>query len=269
MELKIYAPSEDAFVKEIAWNHEDIKKEVAARVEHYANLIYDDDQIRTAKDDRATLNKFVQALESKRKEIKKQCLAPYEAFEAQLKEIIAIVNQPIMMIDGQIKNYEEQKREEKLAEISAYFDACETPFPIELGQILDPKWLNASVKMPAVKKAIDERIETIIQHCATLENLPEFAFEAMAVYKQTLDINRAIQEGKRLSEIQKQKAEYEARKAQEAAASPKEAEPVRPAEPAAEEPQKQWIAFQACLSKDDALALREFFMSRNIKYKSI
>ena len=77
MELEIYSPSKDGFVKEITWNHDQIKKEVAEKVKHYATMVYTDDQIKDAKNDRAKLRKFVDALETKRKEIKKQCLAPY------------------------------------------------------------------------------------------------------------------------------------------------------------------------------------------------
>ena len=93
MELQIYSPTQDGFIKEITWNHEDIKREISERVKHYTNLLYTDEQIKLAKTDRANLRKFVDALETKRKEIKKQCLAPYEDFEKQMKEIVSIVNE--------------------------------------------------------------------------------------------------------------------------------------------------------------------------------
>ena len=85
MELKIYSPTEEGFLKSIEWNHEEIKREVAERVRYYKNLAYTDDQIADAKKDRATLNKFVQELEATRKAVKKQCLAPYEDFEKKIK----------------------------------------------------------------------------------------------------------------------------------------------------------------------------------------
>ena len=94
MELKIYSPTEEGFLKSIEWNHEEIKREVAERVRYYKNLAYTDDQIADAKKDRATLNKFVQELEATRKAVKKQCLAPYEDFEKKIKEIVQIVNEP-------------------------------------------------------------------------------------------------------------------------------------------------------------------------------
>lgn len=114
MELKIYSPTEDGFIKAIEWNNEEIKREVADRVAHYKGLVYTDAQIPEAKKDHANLRKFAEALETKRKEVKKQCLAPYELFEKQVKEIVAIVNEPIALIDTQIKEYEQMKKDEKL-----------------------------------------------------------------------------------------------------------------------------------------------------------
>ena len=38
MELKIYSPTEEGFLKSIEWNHEEIKREVAERVRYYKNL---------------------------------------------------------------------------------------------------------------------------------------------------------------------------------------------------------------------------------------
>ena len=71
MELKIYNPQEEGFLKEIDWNYEELKTEIQGKANDYMNLVYTADQVKDAKKDRANLNKFVEALESKRKEIKK------------------------------------------------------------------------------------------------------------------------------------------------------------------------------------------------------
>lgn len=276
MELQIYSPSADGFVKEITWNHEDIKKEVAEKVSYYTDLVYTEDQIKDAKADRAKLRKFVDALEAKRKEIKNQCLAPYNAFEKQMKEIVAIVNEPIMMIDVQIKEYEEAQKEEKYRAIEAYWltlsDDGKIPAGITFEQIYNAKWLNATVNIKAVCLEINARLEQIEKDLATLAEMPEFSFEATEVYKHTLDLNKALTEGKMLAEMQKRKAEAEAaKKAADAAAevvtdnTPKNPEPI-PADPY--EPVKHWVSFTALLSKEDAFALKEFFTARNIEYKA-
>ena len=271
MELKIYSPTEDGFVQAIEWNHEEIKKEIAEKVKHYTNLVYTEDQIKIAKADRAKLIKFVAALETKRKEVKKQCLAPYEDFEQKMKEIVAIVNEPILMIDSQVKGYEEQQKAEKLEEIKAYWAEIlqdnKIPAGITFEHLFDEKWLNASVRMSAVQKEFDAKLDTITKDLATLSNLPEFGFEATEEYKRSLDLNRAIAEGQRLSEIQKRKKEAAA-KFERAIMHPAPNVEL-PDEAPTEQPQKQWVSFKALLSTDDALALKQFFNSRNIEFKAI
>jgi len=256
MELKIYSPTEDGFIQAIEWNHEEIKKEVAEKVKHYTNLVYSEDQAKTAKTDRVQLNKFVQALETKRKEIKKQCLAPYEEFERKLKEIIAIVNEPIQMIDGQVKVFEEQKRADKMKEILQCWNELNTFEWLDIYKIIDEKWLNATVKIAAIKNEIVLKMDRISADLATLSSLPEFSFEATEVYKDTLDINKAIQEGKRMADLQKMKAETEAEMVNSGIATEDEAKTaVNDTVQQFSEPKKGWIAFKAHLSTEDALAL--------------
>lgn len=279
MELQIYSPSEDGFIKEITWNHEEIKKEVAEKVSFYADLVYTDEQIQDAKADRAKLRKFVAALDAKRKEIKKQCLAPYESFEKQMAEILQIVNKPILMIDAQVKEYEESKRAEKREAIQAYWYTLlndnKIPAGITFNHLFDEKWLNASVNIKTVCKEMLAKLEQIEKDLATLAEMPQFAFEATEVYKNTLDINKAISEGRRLSEIQMRKAEAERLKAEQEAARIAEQKKapavtnINDPEDIENAPKKQWVLFSALLSTEDAYALKEFFNSRNIEFQAV
>ena len=276
MELEIYSPSTDGFVKEITWNHEEIKKEVAEKVKHYATIVYTDEQIQYAKADLAKLRKFVDALETKRKEIKKQCLAPYEAFEKQMKEIIAIVNEPISMIDRQVKEYSEIQKAEKLEAIKAYWftllNENKIPAGIAFDQIFNEKWLNASVNIKTVCKEMNAKLEQIENDLSMLAEMPDFAFEAAEVYKYTLDLNKAIAEGKKLVEMQKRKAEAAMQNPQTTTAPDDHAEDVRRYTMEAinaAQPDRQWISFKAYISTADAMALKEFFTARNIKFESI
>lgn len=120
-----------------------------------------------------------------------------------------------------------------------------------------------------IKKVAEEitaRIAQIHIDMETLENLPEFAFEALAEYRRTLDLNRAIAEGKRLADIQKAKAEHEAKKAD----VPKPTINVKPMpEVQPVKPQKQWVSFRACLSVPEAHELKAFFDSRNITFEAV
>lgn len=256
MELKIKA-LENGYVQKIE-NFEELKKELSERTEKYKNLVYTDEQISLAKTDRASLRKLVDAIEAKRKEYKKHCLKPYEDFENDVKALVSIVNEPIEIIDKQVKNFEAEQKEPKRVNIESYFCGY-NPFEwLSFEKILDEKWLNASCKTEKVVEAINERIEQIKKDLETLQNLPDFSFEAVEVYKQSLDINKAISEGVRLSEMQKKKAETQ------------KAEVKKPEEKEYDLTKTQmWVAFEAKLSPKDAAALREFFNSRGIVYKSI
>lgn len=279
MELKIYNPTDDGFIKAIEWNHEEIKKEISDKIEHYKNLVYTDDQIKEAKTDRATLRKFIDALDTKRKEIKKQCLQPYEEFEKEMKSIIAIVNEPVALIDKQVKEYEDKQKQEKKLAIEELFSTIGFQPFVTLELIWDEKWLNASVSMKKIEEQMKEQMYKIGNDILTLSNLSDFGFEATEIYKSTLDINRALNEAQRMSEIAKKKAENEAQmKARLAAeAEVKQQEefipPVADNTPFEEvkqnEQSKQWISFKALLSTEDALALRDFFKSRKIEFKAV
>lgn len=268
MELKIYNPSEDGFIKEIKWNYDEIKAEVSAKMQHYKSLVYTDEQIQVAKADRATLNKFITALENKRKEIKKQCLAPYEAFEKELKEIVAIVGEPVKLIDSQVKTFEEQQKQIKLENILLVWNGIENgPEWLKIEQIFNEKWLNASVKISAVEKEINAKLEQIAKDLETLRNLPDFSFEAIDEYKRTLDVNKAISEGIRLADIQKRKAAQEQAEKEAEKATFNNAPDLSADIPTA--PLKQYIEFGVWLTVDEAKALKQFFNTNGIEYKKI
>ena len=72
--------------------------------------------------------------------------------------------------------------------------------------------MNASVSMKSIEDQMRSKMYEIGNGVLTLSQLPEFGFEATEVFKETLDINKAISEAKRMSEIAKAKAEAEARR---------------------------------------------------------
>ena len=273
MELQIISPSADGFLKAIEWNHEEIKAEVAEKVEYYKTLVYTDDQVKDAKADRAKLNAFVKALEDKRKEVKKKCLEPYEKFEKEMKEIISIVNEPIALIDTQIKGYEDEKKKKKYDDILNAWKEIDAPEGITLEKIYNPKWLNASVSLKKAVEEMTEKVEEIRSNLATLEKLPAFGFESKTVYLETLDMNRALSEGQRLAEIQRQKEEYlkaqeEAKaKAEAEAQAQKEAEkPVEPTpvenKPETDPPKamrRKRVVLEIVASEENFDAINEFY----------
>ena len=270
----------------IAFNFEELKEEITNKSALYKNMVYTDETIKDAKSDRALLNKFKTALEDKRKEVKKQCLEPYNQFEKQIKELVAIIDEPVKLIGEQITEFEDREKAEKHEQITELFDKAGFQSFVTLEQIFDPKWLNKSVSLKSIEEELTNTVYRIGHDVTTINSLKEYSFEALEHYKKTLDLAGAIAEGQRLADIQKRKLDHEAEvKAREELAK-KQAEEKAKAEAEAnlheeleevsqEEPQqavevkRQWIKFVALLSKDDALALKEFCDNRGIEIKSI
>jgi hypothetical protein len=275
MELKIYNPSEEnGFLKHIDWNYDELKAALLQKLEYYKGLVYTEDQIKEAKADRAKLNALATAIDGKRKDIKKQCLQPYEQFEAQIKDLLAVIKEPVALIDSQIKGYEEEKKQKKLEEVKALFeklkDAAGEEFKfVSFEQIFEDKFLNASISLKMVETVINNKFNAIKCNLKTIAELKEYSFEATEVYKETLNLNEALEKAKYMVEIAKKKAEEE-RKEQEKEEEVKEVVPdLQEAEEPATDVKREWTAFEAYLSTEEARMLAAWLKLNNIKIRRI
>lgn len=258
MELKINAMET---TNAINFNFEELKNEITTKSELYKNMVYTDDTIKTAKEDRASLNKFIKALEDKRKEVKKQCLEPYNNFEKQVKELVRIISEPVTLIGEQITEFEEREKAAKREEVERLFnEAGFEPF-VKLEQIFDPKWLNKSSSLKSIATELKNIAERIKSDLAVLNEISEFQFEATETYKDTLDISKAIAEKNRLVEMQKRKAEHEATQTEQESSETEEFVDDEPtfAEWGEElDDSKEWKTIKMLVSESDIKELKSF-----------
>lgn len=73
-------------------NFDEIKAYLDVRLDAYRNVVYSEDSLKTAKSDKAALNKLKKALDACRKEIKAVYMEPYMRIEAQIKELTAMID---------------------------------------------------------------------------------------------------------------------------------------------------------------------------------
>ena len=276
MELKIYNPSKDGFIKAIEWNHEELKAELVKKLEQYKGLVYTEDQIKEAKADRAKLNALATAIDDERKRIKKQCLQPYEQFEAQIKDLLAVIKEPVALIDSQIKGYEEEKKSKKLEEVKALFEKLKDAEGEELEfvsfeQIFEDKFLNASLSLKMVETVISNKFNAIKHDIKTIAELKEYSFEATEVYKETLNLNEALEKAKHMVDIAERKKVEEEKREQEKSEEIKEVapDPQQEAEEPATDVKREWTAFEAYLSTEEAKMLAAWLKLNNIKIRRI
>lgn len=275
MELKI---TELQLPGKISFNYEDLKRELSEKVKVYESLVYGDDQIQAAKTDRAALNRLKKALNDERIRQEKEFLQPFDEFKAQVKELCGIIDTATASVDKQIKEFEDQKKAEKMNAIEDYWlsvlAADKIPAAVSFRMIFESKWLNASVSMKSIQEAIDAKTEQITKDLAVIDSLPSYAFEARECYLDTLDLARAVSEAHRLQEQADKKAAWEAeqqkRKAEAAAVKPVQVMTnINDPDDIENISSRQWVSFQALLSTDEAKALSAWLRNSGIKYKAI
>ena len=280
MEFVISTDLNTALPKVIGFNFEELKAELTARLDYYNSLVVTEDTIKEGKAERAKLSKLREAVEAKRKEVKRDYMAPYTYFERKVKELVAIIDAPIAAIDGQLKAFDDLRREEKRAEIQETYAAivpAEMQTIIPLERIFDPKWLNATVKTKAVEAELTAMVQQTEDDLQVLDMVePEFAAAVRARYMETLSIGTALRYKQTLvaaSEAAKRRAEAMAAPVEAPAQMPEPAQeaPAAPAEPElAEEPVKLyrlWLEFR--LTQDQATTLKHFLEANNIDYMKI
>lgn len=218
MEFRLINPTEGGFLQHIEWNRAELEAAVKAKVAEYEGVAYTDDTIQVAKADRAELNKLKTAIEDRRKMVKKVINEPYTRFEKELKEILALIDKPVGIIDTQIKDYENQKKEEKKKKIQeAYLSSIgelEKVVPFE--RLFDPRYLNATYSLQKAIADIQAKAERVKTDLQTIDEMcSDYKTNAQDVYLKTLDLSKAMAEEKRLRDL-KEKMEADRRAKEEA-----------------------------------------------------
>ncbi len=139
-----------------SWDFAAMKSQLKNILKKY-NIVYTDEK--EAKSDKAELNKIKKAIEDRRKEYRKECLAPYEKLKPQVDELVDMIDGSLTYIDGVVKVYKAQKEEEKLAEVKAYYDKQsavlgEYAEPLFNVFLKDSKWLQVTHSINECKKEI-------------------------------------------------------------------------------------------------------------------
>lgn len=202
----------------VSWNFEELKAQLSEDMKVYESLVYTDENIKDAKTDVASLRKLQKEVDERRKDVKKICLAPYDAFEIQANELKAIIEKPIALIDEKVKDYEKRRKEKVLQSIKKYYTEASSRLPDAVRDkvfniLYQDKWLNATTAAKAWKDAIDTGIERVLTDYQTIRTMPnDFVNEGIEKYEQGLQLNEAIQY---MNALQKQKQIAEERVAEE------------------------------------------------------
>ena len=282
MEIQVYTPTQAHPLPPVEWNYEEVKQYVQDGLARDKGVVYDDTQIALAKTDRATLNKLAAAIDTKRKEMKALYLQPYTEFEAQAKELTAMVKMQVDEIDAQVKAFDNFRKEEKLALIKA---ECYSPMIGNLAELVpyerlhDPKWLNVTCSHGTIATEMARKIEGIVAGLDAIDQFgltPDIAERVKSVFLKDFDLAVAIVEKDRIIAEREKLERYQAAQQAQSAPTVEQAaggentqavaeQSTAPAEQPATEEKVYTVAFRIHATKAQIDALGAFMKSINIK----
>lgn len=211
----------------IRCNFEDVKAQLSAKMAEYQGAVFTEESKSVAKAELASLRKTRDEVDKRRKEVKAQCLVPYNDFEDKVKELLEIIDEPICLIDSQLKEMEAERIRKRHEDIEALYTDTVGAWAeyLPLKAIYVKKWDNATTTLKQVEKELAEMAEKTASEVAIIKNTnSDITDDVLEVYKKTRDlaatltkINTYEDNKKRALEadrIRRQKEEEERRQAE-------------------------------------------------------
>jgi hypothetical protein len=203
----------------IELNFEEIEERLDKKLAEYKGAVFTEETKDIAKAELASLRKFKKEFEDARKNVKKEWMKPYDDFEQKMKILTGKIDQPIHLIDSQVKDFEKKRKEEKRLRIKEiYADLIgDMKEYLSLEKIYDPKWENATTTEKSIKEAINKAVDKVKTDVDVICGMrSESVWKALEKYKDTLNLQECIQY---INKYEEQKAEIlrreEERKKQE------------------------------------------------------
>lgn len=202
----------------ITANFDEIKQALAEQLEEYKNKEFTADKKKDAKEDLASLRKLKKSVDDRRKEVKRIYMKPYDDFESKVKELLGLIDEPIKLIDYQVKEFEANRVRQRKEEISKAYEELvpeELQDYIPLERIYGSKWDNVTTTMKTVKTEISAKVASTNADIAAIKAMRSEKEEtALNLYMGNNNLASAI---KYLSDYENEKAEILKRKEAEEA----------------------------------------------------
>ena len=206
-------------------NFDEIKSALTEQMEIYKNLDVTEDTVKESKKDIATLRKIRKAVDDRRKEIKAAYMDPYNGLDRQVKELTALIDEPISIISAKNDVFEQKRIEEKRVHIKNLWDENIKIPGTDISVFYNPSWENVTTTDASIKSDISQlnvNYESGVQTLKAFEDVGEAEIEqAIKVFvSNKLDLSKAVieihhfREHKKMMEEQaKRDAEREAERA--------------------------------------------------------
>lgn len=145
---------------------ESIKSQLEQDLKHYnaVNIDY-----KTAKENKALLNKVSKAVDDKRIKIEKEFSSVLSTFKAQCKELKGMIDNVSDNLKSSVDAVDNEFKTERYNELKDYFNTGNNYKFIGFDTILKSKWLTKTMKIEDAKKEIDDLLLDIFLKVVVLE----------------------------------------------------------------------------------------------------
>ena len=231
----------------LAWNFDEINRQLDIQREKYRGLVVEPEQIRDAKSIRADLRKLRKAINDRKIDEKKTFCAPYLTFEEQVKEVLGKLDDVAGAIDDQIKSFEEHEKQQKLETIKAYYAEHGDKSLDFDSLVFEESWLNKTCSDATWKSEIDKKVERFRNELTIICQMDDprkkdFLITDMTktgdLTKSLANWERQLEAERKTEELRRQQEEAQARRAA-AEAERRAQEAAKAAQEQAKEPQPE------------------------------
>lgn len=275
----------------IETNFEAVDAYLTEAMEPYTQMVVTEDSIGDAKKTLAQLRKLKDGINAQKIAVKREWMKPYTEYEDKAKQLMSRVEAGISNIDGQVKDYDARRKEQKIQELKDYFDQEASRYRVEeyldWNLIRNPKWANASFSVEDAENEISGIITDTAKDIDYITGMGS-PFEAAMLedYRKCRDLRAVLALELRLKARQeaeeRKKAERLAETFQEAqdesdgdvanmepvpAPSAQFIRPIEEDEPP--KPKLYDLAFKVKVTMQQAHALKAFFAEQGIEYRKI
>lgn len=191
---------------EITSNIADVKEYAKKLNEYYKTIIFTDESILVAKEEKKKINKFKNEVFQYRKDIMNQFNEPIRRFEELGKETEAILKDTYETINSQVASFEDKQKKIKEQEIREYFDEYKAFHKLDF---VNYEMANINVTLTASIKSLKEQAKAFIDKILDdiqLINTQDYKEEILVEYKQNFNVSKAITTVKnRIAMIEREK----------------------------------------------------------------
>lgn len=191
-ELKIEISQEPAVIR---CNFGDVKAKLSEKMAEYQGAVFTEESKSVAKAELASLRKTREEVEKRRKEVKAQCLVPYNDFEEKVKELLEIIDEPICLIDSQLKEMEAERIRKRHGDVEKLYAECAGEWAeyLPLKEIYVKKWDNATTSLKQIEKELLAMAEKVASEIGIIRNTQsEVVEDALQVYQKSRDLGAAL-----------------------------------------------------------------------------